>query len=103
MADISIQNLVKAFEEGKNILDGLSFDVLEGEHIGILGSNGTGKTTLFRLLTGQLYPDEGEIIVASGKRMGLISQIPVYPAGYTAEDVLKTAHKRVYELGEEMR
>ena len=103
MADISIQNLVKAFEEGKNILDGLSFDVLEGEHIGILGSNGTGKTTLFRLLTGQLYPDEGEIIVASGKRMGLISQIPVYPEGYTAEDVLKTAHRRVYELREEMR
>lgn len=103
MADISVQNIVKAFEEGKNILDGLTFDVLEGEHIGILGSNGTGKTTLFRLLTGQLYPDEGEIVIASGKRLGLISQIPVYPEGYTAEDVLKTAHKRVYELGDEMR
>ena len=103
MADISIQKIVKSFEVGKNVLDGLSFDVSEGEHIGILGSNGAGKTTLFRILTGQLRADEGEVIIAPGKRIGLISQIPVYPAEYTAEDVLKTAHERVYRLGDELR
>ena len=102
MTDISIQNLVKAFEQDKNILDGLSFDVLEGERVGILGKNGAGKTTLFRILTGEVRPDEGAVSVANGKRLGLISQIPVYPEGYTVEDVLKTAHERVFTLEAKM-
>ena len=104
MIDLSIKNLKKAYERGNNILDGLSLDVQAGEHIGILGKNGCGKTTLFRLLSGEISEDEGEIAVASGKRLGLISQIPVYPAGFTTEDVLKTAHARLdaisHRLGE---
>ncbi|NLH01589.1 MAG: ABC-F family ATP-binding cassette domain-containing protein [Clostridiales bacterium] len=103
MIDLSIQGLVKSFEQGKNILDGLSFDVSSGERVGILGRNGAGKTTLFRILTGEILPDEGSITIAPGKRIGLISQIPVYPEGYTVEDVLKTAHLHIYELEEKMR
>lgn len=91
MIDISVKELVKSFEVGQTLLDGLSFDISEGECVGIMGRNGCGKTTLFRLLTGELTPDEGEITLASGKRLGLISQIPHYPAGYSAEDVLRTA------------
>lgn len=91
MIDISVKELVKSFEVGQTLLDGLSFDISEGECVGIMGRNGCGKTTLFRLLTGELTPDEGEITLASGKRLGLISQIPYYPAGYSAEDVLRTA------------
>lgn len=91
MIDISVKELVKSFEVGQTRLDGLSFDISEGECVGIMGRNGCGKTTLFRLLTGELTPDEGEITLASGKRLGLISQIPHYPAGYSAEDVLRTA------------
>ncbi|MGI5979679.1 MAG: ABC-F family ATP-binding cassette domain-containing protein [Oscillospiraceae bacterium] len=102
MTDVSIQNLVKSFEQDKNILDGLSFDILEGERVGILGKNGAGKTTLFRILTGEVRPDEGSVSIASGKRLGLISQIPVYPDDYTVEDVLKTAHARIFELEAEM-
>ena len=89
MIDISVKNLVKAFENGKNILDGLSFDVHAGERIGILGKNGAGKTTLFRLLAGEYTEDQGNIFIAAGKRIGLISQIPVYPKHFTTEDVLK--------------
>lgn len=102
MIDISIQGLVKSFEQDKNILNGLSFEVSCGERIGILGKNGAGKTTLFKIMTGELYPDEGQVIIAPGKRMGLISQIPVYPDKYTVEDVLKTAHQRIYDLEAKM-
>ena len=102
MTDLSVSNLVKSFEIGRNVLDGLSFTVTEGERIGILGHNGCGKTTLFRLLTGELRADEGEIAIAPGKRLGLISQIPVYPEGWTTEMVLKDAHRRLYAISERL-
>ena len=98
MIDISVNSLVKSFELGKNILDGLSFTVNSGERVGILGHNGCGKTTLFRILSGQLRPDEGEVMVAPSKRLGLVSQIPVYPEGWTTEQVLKQAHRRLYDI-----
>ena len=102
MIDISVSNLVKEFEVGKRILDGLSFQVDQGERVGLLGRNGAGKTTVFRLLTGQLEPDEGEVMVAPGKGVGLISQIPIYPAGYTVEDVLLTAFDKLHAMEREM-
>ena len=102
MIDISVNNLVKSFEVGSILLDGLSFDIHEGECVGIMGRNGCGKTTLFRLLTGELTPDEGEIMIAAGKKLGLISQIPKYPAGYTVEDVLRTAFLPLKRLRERM-
>ena len=102
MIDISVNELVKSFEVGQTLLDGLSFDIHEGECVGIMGRNGCGKTTLFRLLTGELSPDSGEIHIAAGKKLGLISQIPVYPAEYTVEDVLRTAFSRMERLKGEM-
>ena len=98
MTDISVNALVKSFEIGNNILDGLSFSIDSGEHVGILGPNGCGKTTLFRILTGEIGFDEGSVSVAPSKRMGLISQIPSYPEGCTVEDVLKGAQKRLYAI-----
>ena len=98
MTDISVNGLVKSFELGKNILDGLSFDIAEGERVGILGHNGCGKTTLFRILVGEIDYDEGSVSVASGKRIGLISQIPVYPPDWTTEDVLRDAHRGLYAI-----
>ena len=102
MIDISVSSLVKSFELGKNILDGLTFTVNSGERVGILGHNGCGKTTLFRILAGEIGWDEGEVMVASSKRLGLISQIPVYPDGWTTEDVLRSAHKRLYEINDRL-
>ena len=102
MIEISVSGLVKEFEVGKRILDGLTFQVDTGERVGLLGANGAGKTTLLKLLTGQLTPDEGEIVLAPGRRLGLISQIPVYPAGHTVEDVLETAFRPLHEMEEEM-
>ncbi len=102
MVDISVKGLVKSFEVGQTLLDGMSFDIHEGECVGIMGRNGCGKTTLFRLLTGELFPDEGEIMIASGKRLGLISQIPKYPAGYRVEDVLRTAFAQLESIRKKM-
>ena len=102
MVDIRVTGLVKSFDLEKRILDGLSFQVDSGERVGLLGRNGAGKTTVFRMLTGELEPDEGEVQIAAGRRVGLISQIPVYPEGYTVEDVLKSAFSRMQRMEDEM-
>ena len=102
MTDVSVSKLVKSFEIGRNVLDGLSFAVTAGERVGILGHNGCGKTTLFRILVGELRADEGEVAIAPSKRLGLISQIPVYPEGWTTEMVLKDAHRRLYDMSARM-
>ena len=102
MVDIRVSGLVKSFDLEKRILDGLSFQVDSGERVGLLGRNGAGKTTVFRMLTGELEPDEGEVQIAAGRRVGLISQIPVYPEGYTVEDVLQTAFARMFRMKDEM-
>ena len=92
MVDISVKNLTKFFVIGENLLQDLSFEVQEGECVAILGRNGCGKTTLFNILTGQMDYDEGEVYVNPHKKLGLISQIPKFPAGFTVEDVLRSAY-----------
>ena len=102
MIEIQVKDLVKSFEVGHNVLDGLTFQIDQGERVGLLGKNGAGKTTLFKILTGEIDYDEGQVTIGQGRRVGLISQIPVYPAGYTVEDVLRSAFDRLHALAEEM-
>ena len=102
MIDIQITGLIKEFEVGNRILDGFSLQVDTGERVGLLGKNGAGKTTIFRIMTGQVEPDEGTVTIAPGRRLGLISQIPVYPDGYTVRDVLDTAFAPLHDMECEM-
>ena len=102
MIEIQVNSLVKSFEVGRSVLDGLTFQIDQGERVGLLGRNGAGKTTLFRILTQELEADEGQVTIGQGRRLGLISQIPVYPAGYTVEDVLRSAFQRLEGLAGEM-
>ena len=102
MIEIQVNNLVKSFEVGHNVLDGVTFQIDQGERVGLLGKNGAGKTTLFKILTGELDCDEGTVTISPGHRMGLISQIPVYPEGYTVDDVLRSAFGRLHALTAEM-
>ena len=95
MVDIQVNNLTKFFVIGENLLQGLSFEVQEGERVAILGRNGCGKTTLFKILTGEMDYDDGDVFVNPHKKMGLISQIPRFPAGFTVEQVLRTAYAAV--------
>ena len=103
MIDIQVKNLKKFFVIGENLLDGLSFEVQEGECVAILGKNGCGKTTLFNILTGQMDYDEGEVYVNPNKRLGLISQIPKFPAEYTVENVLRVAYAPLLAIQRQMQ
>ena len=102
MIDIRVSGLVKSFDLKRKYSTASAFRSTPGERVGLLGKNGAGKTTLFRILTGELDYDSGEVQIASGRRLGLISQIPVYPAGFTVEDVLRSAFGRMAALKEEM-
>ena len=102
MIELSVQNIKKSFEVGEILLDGLSFEIQTGECVGIMGRNGCGKTTLFRMMTGELEPDDGTIVFAPGRKIGLISQIPVYPAGYTVENVLRSAYRDLFAMKKRM-
>ena len=102
MVDIQVKDLTKFFVIGENLLDGLSFEIQEGECVAILGRNGCGKTTLFNILTGQMDYDGGEVYVNPNKRLGLISQIPKFPDGYAVEDVLRSAYEGLMKVKREM-
>ena len=102
MIDISVKNLKKFFVIGENLLEDVSFEIQEGERVAILGRNGCGKTTLFKILTGEMEYDEGQVYVNPQKRLGLISQIPVFPEGYTVEDVLRSAYRELQNIRSRM-
>ncbi len=102
MIDISVKNLTKFFVIGENLLDGLSFEIQAGERVAILGRNGCGKTTLFKILTGEMDYDDGEVYVNPDKKLGLISQIPRFPEGYTVEDVLRSAYGPLLRIRDKM-
>ena len=103
MIDISVKNLTKFFVIGENLLEGLSFEIQEGECVAILGRNGCGKTTLFNILSGTMDYDDGQVYVNPHKRLGLISQIPRFPDGFTVEDVIRSAFAPLLQIREKMR
>ena len=102
MADIIVSEVVKSFEQDREVLSGVSFRVDPGERVAILGDNGAGKTTLFRILTGELTPDKGSVSIARGKRVGYVAQLNTAASDDTVEDVLRHAYDEVISLGQEL-
>lgn len=101
MADLSIQNLTKYYGD-RLILDHISFDIQPGEKVALLGANGTGKTTLLRILTGRLPHDDGSFSIGAGRTVGIIDQMPIIEAGATVDDVLRLAFRESDDIARQM-
>ena len=80
----------------------MSFRLLKGEHIGLVGANGEGKSTFFNIVTGKLQPDEGKIEWAKNVRVGYLDQHTVLEKGMTIREVLKSAFSWLFELETKM-
>ena len=80
----------------------MSFRLLKGEHIGLIGANGEGKSTFMNIVTGKLMPDEGKIEWAKNVRAGYLDQHAVLQKGMTIRDVLKSAFSWLFEMEERM-
>ena len=88
---------------GTEILKGVSFQVNPSEKVGLVGRNGAGKTTVFRLVTGEEGPDEGEIIKINGLKLGLLGQHVDFEAGETVHTAALSAFKEIHDIEAEMR
>ena len=92
---VRITNAHKYYNKGKSnqlhVMDNVTLELPEQGLVAIFGRSGCGKTTLFKILTGEMDYDDGEVFVNPHKRIGLISQIPRFPEGYRVEDVLRSA------------
>lgn len=102
MIDIAVHEVHKYY--GSNhVIKGMTFEVYSGEKVGLLGKNGSGKTTLFKAITGDETYDSGEISKASGKKIEMLSQIPVFDAKDTTEEVLCLSFKEILDISVEMK
>ncbi len=97
MIDIAAFELNKYY--GSNhVINGVTFEIFSGEKIGLLGRNGAGKTTLFKIITGEEIYESGSISKASGKKVEMLTQIPVFQEEDTAEDILRTSFKEISDI-----
>ena len=101
MSILTVEHLTHGFGE-RAIFSDVSFRLLRGEHIGLVGANGEGKSTFFNIVTGHLAPDEGKIEWAKNVRVGYLDQHTVPEKGMTIRDVLKSAFAWLFELEQKM-
>jgi ATPase subunit of ABC transporter with duplicated ATPase domains len=101
MSILNVEHLSHGFGD-RAIFEDVSFRLLKGEHIGLIGANGEGKSTFFHIVTGKTQPDEGKIEWAKDVRVGYLDQHAVLEKGKTIRDVLKSAFSYLFELEEKM-
>lgn len=95
-------NELNKYYGANHVLKGLSFEIFEGEKVGLLGKNGAGKSTLFKVLAGAEPYESGSVAIPNGVKVGVLDQIPEYPDHYLVMDVLMTAFEKHLSLKQEM-
>ena len=101
MSILNVEHLSHGFGD-RAIFEDVSFRLLKGEHIGLVGANGEGKSTFMNIITGKLQPDEGKIEWSKKVRVGYLDQHTALEKGMTIGDVLHSAFDFLYEMEQEM-
>ena len=101
MSILNVEHLSHGFGD-RAIFQDVSFRLLKGEHIGLVGANGEGKSTFMNIITGKLQPDEGKVEWSKHVRAGYLDQHTVLEKGMTIRDVLKSAFAYLFEMEEQM-
>ena len=101
MSILNVEHLTHGFGD-RAIFNDVSFRLLKGEHIGLIGANGEGKSTFMNIITGKLMPDEGKIEWAKNVRVGYLDQHTVLTAGMTIRQVLSSAFDFLFEMETQM-
>ena len=97
MSILNVEHLTHGFGD-RAIFEDVSFRLLAGEHIGLVGANGEGKSTFMNIITGKLQPDEGKIEWAKNTKVGYLDQHAVLREGMTIKDVLASAFDSLFEM-----
>lgn len=99
MSVLTVTNLSHGFGD-RAIFHNVSFRLLKGEHIGLIGANGEGKSTFMNIITSKLMPDEGNVEWSKNVRVGYLDQHTVLNPGMTVRDVLKGAYNYLFDMEE---
>ncbi len=102
MSILTVTNLSHSYG-GREILKNVSFRLLKGEHVGLIGANGEGKSSFMNIITGKLEADEGQVEWSKRVRVGYLDQHAVLEKGMTIRDILRNAFKYLFDLEEEMQ
>ncbi|SHI84570.1 ATPase components of ABC transporters with duplicated ATPase domains [Dethiosulfatibacter aminovorans DSM 17477] len=101
MSILNVENVNHDFG-GRKILEEVTFRLLKGEHVGLVGANGEGKSTLLNIITGELMPDSGKVEWCNRITTGYLDQHTVLQKGMTIREVLRTAFNHMFELEAEV-
>lgn len=101
MSILNVENVSHGFG-GRVILEEASFRLLKGEHVGLVGANGEGKSTFLNIITGKLMPDEGKVEWCNRITTGYLDQHTVLTKGKTIREVLREAFQYMFDLEQEM-
>lgn len=101
MSILNVEHLTHGFGD-RAIFNDVSFRLLKGEHVGLIGANGEGKSTFMNIITGKLMPDEGKVEWAKNVRVGYLDQHTVLTPGMTIHQVLASAFDFLYDMEKQM-
>ena len=102
MSILTVKDLSHGYG-GREILKDVSFRLLKGEHVGLIGANGEGKSSFMNIITGKLQPDAGDIEWSKRVRVGYLDQHTVLEKGLSIRDILRDAFKYLFDLEEEIQ